>query len=803
MISAGPNDFQIGGTRIWRNDFPLTNKSGLTLEVSLYEHANDKEPRPCLLYLHGNAGCRLDAYPIAMKLLPLGISVCCFDFSGCGRSGGDYVTLGWKERDDVDVVVNYLLSIGRVSFIGVWGRSMGAATALLFSEMSPFVSVVVADSPFASLKHLAIDYTVDRYPVPKFLAKGVLSLIRDGIEAKTGADIYEINPVDSAPNIRIPGLFGVAHGDKLTKPDQVYKIFERFAGAPKDIKYFSGNHNTDRTEEFFGPAINFVCEFISRGRPLIQSVPKWNSHFHSSPLMPTPQQMHHFPVGHQQFTAPFLFSTPPPQAQPKQQPKPQQQQPQQSQQQQQQQQQQPQQVQSQQQSQPQQQPQAQPHQQSQQQKQPQPQPIQQKAQPQNSRRQVGKSMPHNQTSFQKKVEKPRFVQQENPSRTRKKQTIVSPLQQISFDAALGHRRWSDIIREDALGKQLSGNKTAKSNFNQTLKPSVPLLNLKVNEPQVVPQTTKEAEPVKVRKESPRHDLIQKLQMQTLGINAATRTSFEQNFVLKPRGEVVLRENLSARLLTQASQPIVNNSTHNVKKTTKIEESKASDSTSLINVSSSFKDPPKEESKVKEPRFSTLALPQQAPDMPDKKILPTKRPWNFINVDKTEKVERIEKVEKENLRQNLKMSTESLSELIKLPDSGRDNISVPARRLCRPRKPAGESITYTRCDINPKPHSVLRSYDTNTFRIDRHYANPSNICARSINIDLNDFGSQTNYSLNMNQSKRSRRDKENIDTEIPVRSTIKKGDRTELLELSYIHEVMCDSERARLNDFGSD
>jgi len=42
----------------------------------------------CVLYCHGNSGCRLEAIPIAKKVCLLGVNVVGFDFSGCGRSEG-------------------------------------------------------------------------------------------------------------------------------------------------------------------------------------------------------------------------------------------------------------------------------------------------------------------------------------------------------------------------------------------------------------------------------------------------------------------------------------------------------------------------------------------------------------------------------------------------------------------------------------------------------------------------------------------------------------------------------------------
>ncbi len=52
---------------------------------------------PCVIYLHCNAGNRLEALPLVKYLAINKISLFCFDFSGCGNSDGEYITLGKNE----------------------------------------------------------------------------------------------------------------------------------------------------------------------------------------------------------------------------------------------------------------------------------------------------------------------------------------------------------------------------------------------------------------------------------------------------------------------------------------------------------------------------------------------------------------------------------------------------------------------------------------------------------------------------------------------------------------------------------
>lgn len=70
-------------------------------------------------------------------------------------SEGEYISLGWYERDDLRHVVEYLRRCGLVSTIGLWGRSMGAVTAMMHADWDPSIAGLVLDSGFTSLKTLA------------------------------------------------------------------------------------------------------------------------------------------------------------------------------------------------------------------------------------------------------------------------------------------------------------------------------------------------------------------------------------------------------------------------------------------------------------------------------------------------------------------------------------------------------------------------------------------------------------------------------------------------------------------------
>lgn len=54
------------------------------------------------------------------------------------------MSLGANEQHDLDVVIKYLRRMNRVSSIGLWGRSMGAVTALMYGPTDPSLAGMVS-----------------------------------------------------------------------------------------------------------------------------------------------------------------------------------------------------------------------------------------------------------------------------------------------------------------------------------------------------------------------------------------------------------------------------------------------------------------------------------------------------------------------------------------------------------------------------------------------------------------------------------------------------------------------------------
>ena len=115
MSQLGPQHFDFGGKQFERVDFELLNQRGLRVLCSMWQPtaaSRHNAVLPCVIYMHGNSSARVEALAQLSLVLSLGATLVSFDFCGSGQSDGNYVSLGFFEKDDLKVRIvsfNYIL----------------------------------------------------------------------------------------------------------------------------------------------------------------------------------------------------------------------------------------------------------------------------------------------------------------------------------------------------------------------------------------------------------------------------------------------------------------------------------------------------------------------------------------------------------------------------------------------------------------------------------------------------------------------------------------------------------------------
>ncbi|CAK0787805.1 hypothetical protein CVIRNUC_011027 [Coccomyxa viridis] len=265
--------FAVSGVVCSREDITLMNDKGkLKLECSLFTPETVARctggGNPLVVYCHCNSGSRRDAEEALHVLMPHGIMVFALDFAGSGKSGGEYVTLGAHEVDDLGVAVAHLRGRFSSCTIGLWGRSMGAVTALLYSQRDPSIAGIVLDSPFGRLKDLMVELCEEqKLPIPRAFMRIALSMMRRSVRKRANFNVDDVSPLDVVPGSFIPALFGHAEQDTFVSKAHSERLHKAYAGD-KNLITFEGDHNSHRPQFFYSSVLIFLSTVLQLDEPM-------------------------------------------------------------------------------------------------------------------------------------------------------------------------------------------------------------------------------------------------------------------------------------------------------------------------------------------------------------------------------------------------------------------------------------------------------------------------------------------------------------------------------------------------------
>ncbi|KAG7363092.1 alpha/beta fold family hydrolase [Nitzschia inconspicua] len=341
----GPSDFIFLKQRFRREDVELTTKNTthpspdnkddfepqpLKMKASIWTRVDEDlladekkqndgvdDKKTMVVYLHGNASARLEVLPQLSFLLAQGIfGVASLDFTGSGKSDGDYVSLGYFERYDLETMLQYLQqTYGKLEIV-LWGRSMGASTALMHASQktqehiwkkegstlsisasseesadettarnpngnvmsTTILRGLICDSPFASLP-LLCEELVEKarsqgLVVPGVIVGVAIAIIARSVRNRAFFNIHEISPIDHAPTLPIPALFICGADDDFIPPHHSERLIEAYKkGVRTNLFMVPGGHNDPRPELVFEAVHQFLRNELSLTEDMALTVP--------------------------------------------------------------------------------------------------------------------------------------------------------------------------------------------------------------------------------------------------------------------------------------------------------------------------------------------------------------------------------------------------------------------------------------------------------------------------------------------------------------------------------------------------
>src|SRR5882724_11957334 len=116
-----------------------------------------------VILLHGQVDNRAGMLGYAGLFLPHGFNTLIPDFRAHGESGGKLATYGLREADDLRRWLDWVAGAQPGGRIFGFGESMGAAILLQSLSVESHFCAVVAESPYASFREIAMDRLSQRW----------------------------------------------------------------------------------------------------------------------------------------------------------------------------------------------------------------------------------------------------------------------------------------------------------------------------------------------------------------------------------------------------------------------------------------------------------------------------------------------------------------------------------------------------------------------------------------------------------------------------------------------------------------
>jgi uncharacterized protein len=186
-----------------------------------------------IIFLHGVGDCKIAGVPFARSLYEKGFNIFLYDSRQHGESEGYYCTYGFYEKYDVSTVIRYLRSRKdkKIGKIGLFGTSMGGAVAIQAAAINPYVTAVVSECSYTSLRVVFVDYQKRIIKLPWHFLRNI-ALIQSQKIANFKARL--VSPLEEVKRVHVPILIVHGKNDSFIKSEYSKLLYDA-ANEPKRL----------------------------------------------------------------------------------------------------------------------------------------------------------------------------------------------------------------------------------------------------------------------------------------------------------------------------------------------------------------------------------------------------------------------------------------------------------------------------------------------------------------------------------------------------------------------------------------
>lgn len=243
-------------------EWNIKSDDGLSLWAEFYPSTTNSH-----IYVLGVHGYTVDHRDIAPAIKPFadkGWNVVTPDQRGRGNSEGDYLSMGWLEKDDVVNWTKEIVKYDKKAQIILYGESMGAATVMMASgeKLPSNVKAVVEDCGYTSAYAMFKNQLKERFGLPEFPFLPAAAMVG---QMRAGFNFYNASAINQLEKATLPILFIHGGDDDYVPTFMGKELYKSFKGE-KDLLIVKGaGHGASADvdpEAYYEKVFTFLSTYI-------------------------------------------------------------------------------------------------------------------------------------------------------------------------------------------------------------------------------------------------------------------------------------------------------------------------------------------------------------------------------------------------------------------------------------------------------------------------------------------------------------------------------------------------------------
>jgi Prolyl oligopeptidase family. len=201
----------------------------MNLEAKYKEHENQHY---WTILVHGYKSNNQSMMSYGKEYYQRGYNVLLPDNRAHGNSEGDYVGMGWLDKDDISCWIDWIVKKDKEAKVIVHGVSMGGATTMMLSgDDNEHVIGYIEDCGYTSVWDIFASELDKRFSLPTFPVLDISNIVAS---IKAGYSFKEASSINQLKKNQKPMLFIHGGKDDFVPTSMVYKLYDN-AACTKDI----------------------------------------------------------------------------------------------------------------------------------------------------------------------------------------------------------------------------------------------------------------------------------------------------------------------------------------------------------------------------------------------------------------------------------------------------------------------------------------------------------------------------------------------------------------------------------------